>query len=266
MGIVRVERQWELRLGHAGMSPNGQRQAGVYVEDEIPAGAFVIARVHRPVELNEIDRPAETQGYLIQRAPEPPAFNVGGAPPVGVTFRGRMRTLRATGTGGFNDFIPQQHEPVWASFAPSATGDLVQDGRIQHALQMPGTTGFTPDLASADRNLLRVRWLGTAVAGATLVAVVAATRVQGSSWTASAHKNLAPGSIIVTLPTSGGILRDNGAGRLVGADGDGEVDYLTGAFEFRFNVAETGNVLVDYEHGCLYRPLNIFLGWDGDGP
>ena len=73
-----------------------------------------------------------------------------------------------------------------------------------------------------------------------------------------------PGSIVATLPSPAGTLRDNGMGELVGSDGTGFglVDYQTGAFKFKFYQAQTGDLEVVYEHDCPYEPLDVHLAWD----
>lgn len=258
----------QLRLGIESGEP---QQDGVLVFDDIPVGAVVQAWVNRPVELNEASlTPSDTQPYTFELSPPPVAFTVGGVnfnrsafggvpphSPAGANPSSRQRVLLAAGEGLI---IPTQIEPVWAAFGVPVTGSLRQRGRDEHRMVMPGHPTLTPNLAPEDRNFLRMRWAGTPVAAATLAAVVAATEASGL-W-AAGHDKLVPGSIVLTLPTSGGIMRDNGKGRLVGPDGDGYVNYLTGEWSLKFNTAETGNVLADYEWECLYRPLDVTLTFD----
>lgn len=217
--------------------------------------------------------PVLVQPYTFGLAPLPAPYAAGGVtfgrgtgahpayPPANAPQNSRQRVLVADGLGRLT---PEQHEPLWAGFTPPADGSLAQKGQAIHTMVMPGHPSNTPNLPPNQRNLLRMRWVGTSVVGATLAAVVAATQLAAANWIPGAgpHINLVPGSVVLTLPTSAGTLRDNGKGRLIGADGDGTIDYLTGAYSLRFNVAETGNVLATYEHGCLYRPLDVTLTFD----
>jgi hypothetical protein len=216
--------------------------------------------------------PNLSQGYLFELAPPPAAFTAGfvgfnrdafgSVPPYvpsGANPSSRQRVLIATGAGGPSIF--EQHEPVWAAFAPTAAGALRQKGKLQHTLTMPGHPSLTPELPANQRNFLRMRWAAIPETAEDLVTGLTADTSASGTWVLG-HERLAPGSILATLPTGGGILRDNGKGRLVGPDGDGLVNYITGEWSATFRAAQTGTVLVDYEHGCLYRPLDINLTYD----
>jgi len=95
-----------------------------------------------------------------------------------------------------------------------------------------------------------------------IATVVAATQAEDVVWGRRQDTDLVPGSIVLTLPTSGGTLRDDGRGRIVGTDGDGVVDYQSGAFRLRFYAPETGDIVAVYEHSCPYHPLDAHLSWD----
>jgi hypothetical protein len=224
------------------------QQAGVVVFDDIPVGCIVHARVNRPVALVEAGG-AAVAPYAIERAPLPAAYTAGG-----VSHRKLGPVLVVSGNGVMTKV---GREPTWVSLA---TGSLVQKGKKIHALTMPGQTGATPDLAEAERNLLRVRWTGTAVAGATaLGGMVAAT--SASDTDLNGHSKLVPGSITFTAP-SGATLKDDGHGNLHGTGGYGRIDYVTGAWSIEFTAAETGDLLATYEHACAYFPIDITLTFD----
>jgi hypothetical protein len=137
---------------------------------------------------------------------------------------------------------------------------------------MPGQAGATPNLALDDYHLLRLRWLGTPVAAATLLALAGGETTIGAPTfqTAGVDRfNLVPGSIVMTFPAPGSfVVRDNGAGRLVGLGPlgerfDGTINYLTGAWTLDLSPAATvGNLLVDFEHSCDYAPLDVEVEWD----
>lgn len=210
--------------------------------------------------------PNLAQQYRWERAPRPDTYTIGG-----VAFtRTRQRVLNVLAGSSFEE---HQAEPVWAAFPTPQEGALVQWGKALNILPTRGQVGDTPDLAPPARDLIRLRWVGTPVAGATLVAAAAGEGpfespggAPGFGWP-SGHRNLVPGSIVVTLDV-GGTMRDDGKGRLVAEDGsvpagDGVVDYLTGAFSFSTpgNI-QAGAITVDYEHECPYFPLDAMLQWD----
>lgn len=281
MAIITHKDRARLRLGFEGRSVDGDassRQTGVIIWGEgrevLPIGSLVNARVDRPTLKQPDFDPADhfipaSQGYIFEHAAKPAQFSVGGA-----TFRGRQRTLSVEpGTQG--RFIVRQREPVWVPFAPSVTGALVPEGNGRHpGIVMPGQAGATPNLSLADHHLLRFRWLGTPIAAATLLVLAGGeTTIGGSTFTIPAgptdYFKLAPGSIVMTFPAPGSfVVRDNGAGRLVGlgAGGerfDGTINYVTGAWTLNMNPAATvGNLLVDFEHDCSYAPLDVEVEWD----
>lgn len=355
MVVPTSTKQFQLRMG---IESGERQQDGVLVFDDIPVGATVHAWVNRPSELNEdsdLNVTPRPQPYAFELAPPPAPFTVGGVlfnrdgfagipprVPSAANPSSMQRVLVTDGDGGVE---ARQEVPVWAAFGAPVTGSLVQNGRSNHAMVMPGHSSLTPNLPPSQRNLLRMRWSGTAVAAGTphgpdaaptgyvfaattvtrndagdwttdiavgdyvrittaedpanigifgpitvvtagaitipsaaftvnaddstavfvrsttLAIVTAALAASSTEWT-SKHKNIVPGSVLVTLPTSAGTLRDNGKGRLVGADGDGTVNYLTGEFSLKFNAAETGDVTATYEHECLYRPLDVTLTFD----
>lgn len=116
--------------------------------------------------------------------------------------------------------------------------------------------------------LLRVRWLGTPIAAE----VIDAGGNTGFTATLANPQNIAPGSVVVLASVGGNVItiRDDGAGRLVGQEltgnesADGTIDYLTGVVTLAFSAATAGNVTADYEHGCLYLPLDISMEWDAE--
>ena len=216
MAVITHKDQARLRLGFDGRSVDvdaSSRQTGVIVwgdgREVIPVGSLVNARVDRPT----LDQPAfdptdhfiaPTQGYVFEHAPEPGAFTVGG-----VSFRGRQRVLHvAPGNAGV--MAPTQREPAWAAFSPSVTGVLVPEGNGRHpGIVMPGQAGSTPNLAPADRHLLRMRWLGTPAAAPVPqgpdagpgfdFAADAITRNDGGDWTTEFQLG---DYVIVTLATN----------------------------------------------------------------
>lgn len=143
--------------------------------------------------------------------------------------------------GRYNGFIP-----VWPT---DPNGDVPN-------------SGHTPAGA-----ILRVRWTGTPILAESLGAVGATVY----SVTLS-ERDIAPGSVVVTTEVGGNalILRDDGAGRIVGqeltggASCDGTINYRTGEVVLTFSAVTTGggNVLADFEHSCLYLPIDVTLEWD----
>jgi len=246
-----------------------KRKPGVLEWRDIPAGLVVHAQCDWPVglvptgsEIADIDVGSQGVGavaagiplvYRFEHAAPPDVTLPGGA----VVPRTAKRFIIPSAAAPFGPVTHVQQVPAYAVFVPAVGATLYQKGRIEHSFQMPGHT-------SGDvQEWLRCRWVGTAVAGATLVTVAAETEFFDITWV-NLHTNLVPGSIVITLPTSGGTLRDDGKGRLVGGTaGDGLVDYQSGAWWIKTGVAETGAVLVNYEHSCPYYPLDVHLSWDG---
>lgn len=252
--------------------------AGVYLIAEVTATVLTLVATEALVAEGPLSGgetlnglPGVVQPYTFELAPPPAPFALGGVTfdrtafagvpphvPAGANPSSRQRVIVSSGTG---PVTVEQHEPAWAPFATPVSGRLTQRGRGNHQMVMPGHPSLTPELPPGERNFLRLRWTGSPVAGATLVAAAGSTSESGAAW-ANAHERLVPGSVVVTLPTAGGPLLDNGKGRLVGPGGDGTIDYITGAYTLNFGAAQTGNVLVDYEHECLYRPLDVTLTFD----
>lgn len=252
-------------------------------------GSFLIAKVTATVLTLAVDEslvaegplsggetldgtPQLSQSYLFELAPAPTGFTAGGVAfgrgafgsvppyvPSGANPSSRQRVIIAS--GGSGPLVFEQHEPVWAGFAVPQVGGLRQRGKAVHSLTMPGHPSLSPDLDATERNFLRWRWTAVAEAGEDLITGLAAAASASGTW-ANGHERLAPGSILATLPTGGGILRDNGKGRLVGPDGDGVVNYVTGEWSAVFRAAQTGDITVDYERDCLYRPLDLVLTYD----
>ena len=162
---------FQLRMG---IESGERQQDGVLVFDDIPIGALVHCRVDRPTELVTASLlPTDLQPYRFELAPPPANFTAGGVAftreafgavppyvPSGAPPSSRNRVLIATGTGG--PLTAEQHEPLWAAFAPVQDGSLRQKGKLVHALIMPGQTGATPELPQVERNLLRFRWSASA--------------------------------------------------------------------------------------------------------
>jgi hypothetical protein len=238
------------------LSPSGGegQVAGVLVWDDLPVGALVTAHVERGSSLVE-EGDDTTQPYAFELAPLADAFTAGG-----VSHRTRGPVLVASGESG--PLTRTGREPAWAAFGVAQTGSLIQRGKKAHAFSMPGGVGGAPvDILDANKRLLRMRWTGTAVAGAVLAAGLAGDEEASGTW-ASEHRNLVPGSIILTCPTGGTTLRDDGKGNLHGDGGYGRVNYLTGEWSVRFAAAQTGDLEADYEHSCLYKPLAVTLVFD----
>lgn len=280
MTIIRDEKDEKLRFGIG--SQGGERQSGVCIAmfDKIPVGSRVFAQLDVPTELTTnmvatlapgaILPSLPAQGFIFEHAPEPPAYTVGG-----VSVRGRQRMLV---TNGLGKMTPAQAEPDWAVFAPSVTGALVQKGKFTATFDTPGTTALTPNLKPADRHLVRLRWLGVAVLTGALPAATGAKQTitfQFIDALANPVRNIVPGSVVVhfTAAAAPAKLRDDGRSRIVGigapvagnvAAGDGTIDYLAGTMTFTLQAgaADVAAMTVDYEHSCLYQPIDAHLEWD----
>ena len=236
----------------------------------IPIGSTVHFDVERPTSIvggdgpfaGEVSDGGVTQGFIFEHAPVGPVFNAGAQ-----SFQTRNRVLVANGSS----LIPSQVEPAWAAFSPSVVGALVQKGKAEGIIVMPGAPSFTPNLSGYTPHFLRVRWSGPSVASGEAMAVPSGgppTVIQGTL----AHGNIAPGSIVITcvIGTQTITIRDNGRGRLVGvtpgapwSSADGYINYLTGDYILTFyTVAPTATPSASYEYGCLYKPLDVHLEWD----
>jgi len=277
MSVVREQRDERLQLGGiagtvevdlaAGRSTIRRKPGVVVISRGLYPGAVVSARVDFPGP-GVLPRGAQFSDPEVDAPPLVYRFEqglVGNAtlPGGGVVRRTVKRILipPTIAQGGPPLFI--QPVPAYAAFAPVVDGTLVRSGRREHQFTMPGLAAALGD----NQWFLRVRWVGTPVAAAALVTGAAAqTLFEGLIWgdPATPHHKIAPGTVVVNLP-SGGVLRDDGLGRLVSDDdagGDGVIDYVTGAYQFRTQQAETGNVLTDYEHDTNYQPLDVHLEWD----
>jgi hypothetical protein len=307
MGLVSTERNARLRLDVGASGIAARLPAGVLIFDDIPIGSLVFARMTRPVELNEASDGGQGAAvprlakYAFELAPLPGPFAFGGVlPTTGGALRApigrtQARLIALDGVGGATQVQPM---PVWAAFGVPQIGSLAQYGRTNHSLQMPGFTGATPNLKPADRNLLRLRWTATvvageAVAGANLYAPdstttppapVTADGTRRSFGGQLLGRSIAPGSfslVVSAVGTAGAMtLRDDGKGRISGfildaqnniiAQGDGLIDYLAGSFVVRFGTPSGGfptaaaaaTFTAGYEKDCTYIPLDAHLEWD----
>jgi hypothetical protein len=266
---------------------------GVLVWDDVPAGVIVSARVSRPVELNEVSdggagaSPGNPANYRFELASPPGPFSASGI----VASRSRKRFFATDGKGAVT---PLQVNPVFAAFSPVQSGGLFQSGRKTHSLPMPGFTGVTPDLADADRAILRMRWTGTAVAGESQNARLVDPVTGAASWAPDGlrkhfqgtllNTSIAPGSLVLQATIGGNavLLRDDGNGRLAGAyigasptytvagQGVGVIDYASGVFVVSFGTPTTGapdnatSIVADYEYACAYLPLDVSLQWESE--
>jgi len=115
--------------------------------------------------------------------------------------------------------------------------------------------------------LLRIRWTGTPAVTET----IDAGGNTGFSATLS-DVDVAPGSVVILASVGGNVItvRDDGAGRLYGqeatanASATGTIDYSSGEVTLAFSAVTAGNVVADYEHTCLYLPLDVSLSWDAE--
>ena len=224
MSILKETREESLRLGGvAGTElsatlPNGERftirrKPGVIVFHDIPLGANVVARAHRPASLNQSDalsnaavQPIEatTQGFRFELAPRPAAFSINNSAPFNVPGQPSGQGDRSV--GGLRVFsidpanpgqtLNRISIPNWVPFAPAQAGALVRAGRMNPPLilPMPGQPGINPEFLETQRRFLRVRWIGTSVAAATTIgpdgvsvgfvfAATTITRNDGGDWT-----------------------------------------------------------------------------------
>ncbi len=280
--------------------PNGQRllirkKPGVLVFDKVPLDALVNVRMERASSLQQSDgvqaSPA-LAGYRFELSPRPAQrtfdltahFNVaGGGPPYSISAGtpsggvggghtvGGLRTLHNTpGTPG--RLIQRIDVPAYAAFAPAQEGELVNMGKLQHQLPMPGrSTGTAFD--EQDRNILRLRYQAesanrsvgddvTPSLGGPPVTRIAQA-VWGNTATDGLFSSLVPGSIVMTMPLGTETVLDDGFGHLVGSEGGlGVVDYVSGAFAYVPAVAQTGVVTANFGHSIDYAPINAFLEWD----
>ena len=292
MRTVLHEESGTLRYAVGIQNLDKRTSGGVLIWDDIPAGVVVSARVSRPAELNEasdggagaaVPNPAN---YRFDLAPPPGPFSHAGV----IVRRSQQRLLVTNGLGALT---PLQLIPAFAVFAPVQDGGLFQSGRKTHTLQMPGFTGAIPDLDALDRNILRMRWTGTVVAGEAQNARLTAPESGAAVTPDGARKrfagtlvnrNIAPGSVVIHATIGAALcdLRDDGNGRLTGArigagpafaieaQGDGTIDYRDGTFLLSFGTPAGGApdaasaITADYEHGSNYLPLDIHIEWESE--
>jgi len=272
MSIIRDEKHERLRFGVG--EAGGERQAGVALAmfASIPVGSLVTARLDVPTELNTnvtqqgvngatVAPSLAPQPYIFEHAAEPGPYTFGF-----VTQRGRNRVLAPTGLGPVN---VRQEEPAWAAFAPTVVGSLKQKGKAVHLIQMPGGGGVNDNLKPEDRHLLRLRWTGTAIAGENIGTGTGAVQsiLDKQLGGVAPKTRIAPGSVIVhyTLAAAPVTLRDDGKGRIVGNGADGFIDYFNGVItKLRFSPGAdlASAITVDYEHSCLYQPLDAVVEYD----
>ena len=288
MSIVHSGAKARLRYNHRGGEDGARQLLGVVIEERIPGNAPLYISVDRPTVFPETDAgqrfpllgpsPTAPQPFVVEEAERPAVTSA-----AGVSFQKRVPTLSVVpGTPG--RLVEVGNQPAWAAvgtLAPAvpATG-LVPKGRY---------SGFVPDWpfdsaspvgvpSSGQRplgRLLRVRWAGTPEAAEVVDAggnTGFSFQLQDTGAVVDA-KDIAPGSVVVTATIGGNALlvRDDGAGRMYGFEGTGgssalgTIDYRSGLLTLTFSTATAGvNVLADYEHSCLYLPLDIDLRWDAE--
>lgn len=282
MALVKDGKHIRLRYGISEVGGGGSgRGSGVVVFDgptyaAPPIGALVHAIVDRPTDVTgAVDTrgdvsdggaaASQVQPYAFEHAAVPASFTAGT-----IAWRTTNRVLVANGLGKLTPF---QAVPAWAAFAAPATGSLVQKGRKEHLIQMPGTTGSTPGLAAADRHLIRLRWTGTPVAGENIGTGVGPLVDQTITKTL-ANRRVAPGSVVISATYGANTLtvRDDGAGRLVGVipatpnvnSAAGFIDYVEGTLTLTFFPGPdlASAILCSYEAACRYNPLDAEVEWD----
>lgn len=286
MSIVLSEAKHRLRYGHRGGADGARQLLGVVIEDRIPGDSPIWVHIDRPTVFAQSD-PGQRdgayagsagQGYIVEHAPRPLVTSAGG-----VQFRKRIPTLSvlpgAPSVG--SNFIEVGNQPAWATVAGSLanmTGTLIAKGREQHHRQQwyVDANGSVPNSGHRPAGeLLRVRWSGTAEAGETIdgggnAGFTFRLQTTGPAGDAS---DIAPGSVEITATIGGNalVIRDDGAGRLYGWEATGGT-YATGAIDYRtatvtlvFSTAtDAVAVTADYEHSCLYLPIDIHLMWDAE--
>ena len=287
MSIVLSGAKHRLRYNHSGGADGSRKLLGVVIEDRIPGNAPVFINVDQPTVLPQTDAAQRdgvsgpAQPFVIESARVPLVTSA-----AGVTFRKRIITLSVLpGAPSFGSrFVEVGKEPDWSpvgTLTPviPATG-LVPKGRY---------AGFIPDWDfdpnaevpdsghSPGGELFRIRWTGTAEAAEVIDAGgnTGFTFTLQDTGTSEDAVDIAPGSVIVSVTIGGNVMavRDDGAGRMLGQEivtngvesAIGTIDYETGVITLAFSVAtDAANVLADYEHTCLYLPLDVNLSWDAE--
>jgi hypothetical protein len=163
--------------------------------------------------------------------------------------------------------------PAFAPVAPSPAlpaAGLVPKGRYEGfvANWAVDPNGDVPNSGHHPAGeILRLRWLGTPVAAE----VLNAGSVSSFTDTFANPSSIAPGSIAITVTIGGNafFVRDTGDGRLIGQDpvsgatANGTINYLTGELVVTLSTAaDAVNITADYEHDCLYLPLDLNIEWD----
>ena len=263
------------------------------LEERIPGNVPVFLRVDRPTVFSQTDAGqrlpllgpvpgAAAQPFVIESAPRPLVSSAGLAvAAAGVQLRSRIPTL-AVLPGNPGKFTEVAVVPAWAAIgsltpAPPAAG-LVPKGRYGGFIpEFPwDPNGSVPNSGHRPAgHLLRLRWTGTPEAAQT----VDAGGNSGFSFQlldiglGVDAKSIAPGSVVITATIGGNAftIRDDGAGRLYGQDAvsneyvTGSIDYLAGTITLTFSAAtDAVAVTADYEHTCLYLPLDLSLDWDAE--
>ena len=291
MSIVQSGAQHRLRYGFRSGADGARQLLGVVIEDRIPGESPVYIDVDRPTVFPQTDAGqrspllgpvpgAAAQPLVIESAVRPLVVSAAG----GLSFRKRIPTLSvlpgAPSSG--SRFVEVGNQPAWAavgSLTPALpAAGLVPVGRYSGFIpvwpfdpngDVPGS-GHRPAGA-----LFRIRWLGTPEAGEIIDAGSnAGFTFQLINTTGPVDaKDIAPGSVVITATIGGNalVVRDDGAGRLYGweatggTSATGTIDYVSGVLTVAFSTAtDAANVTADYEHTCLYLPLDVSLRWDAE--
>lgn len=292
MSIVQSGAQHRLRFNHRGGADGARQLLGVIIEQRIPGDSWVKFTFDQPSELPQSDAiirspllgPASNSPvkFVVEAAPRPTVTSVAGSVP----FRNRQRVLSVGGAIPNGVMMVSQVEPAWAAQALTPVipaGGLVLKGRHTGMIATwprdpasgPAFTGVPGSGHVPVGQLLRVRWLGTALAGVTLATATGGESAYSGQFAGGTTRlNLAPGSIVINALVGGVaiVVRDTGDGRLVGqqavapfARADGEVDYVAGTFSLRFSANPTaGAITTDFEHATSYLPVDIDLSWDSE--
>jgi hypothetical protein len=282
MSIVLSGADHRLRYNHRGGADGARQLLGVVIEDRIPGDSPVWINVDRPTVFAQTDAGqqgdpvpgAASQPYIIESASRPLVVSAGG-----VSFRNRI-TLSVLGTPStVRNFVEVGIEPSWAVVVGSLAnmvGSLVPKGRANHhRTDWP----VDPNGESAGHRpageLFRVRWTGVAEAAEVIDSGsnTGFTFVLQDTGTGNDATDIAPGSVVITATIGGNalVIRDTGGGRLYGWEATGgtyatgTIDYRTATITITFSTAtDAANVVADYEHTCLYLPLDVSVRWDAE--
>lgn len=285
MSIVLGGAKHRLRYNHRGGADGARQLLGVVIEERVPGDSPVHIDVDQPTVLRQTDDGQRNgtifpaQPFVIESAERPQVVSAGG-----VSFRKRVPTLSvlpgAPSVG--SRFVEVGNQPAWApvgTLTPAipATG-LIPKGR--YAGFVPAwpvdPNGSVPDSGhKPGGQLLRVRWTGAAEAGETIDGGGNAgfTAVLQDTGAGADARDIAPGSVVIDATIGGNtlLIRDDGAGRLYGWEATGgtyatgTIDYRTATVTLVFSTAtDAAAVTADYEHTCLYLPLDVSLRWDAE--